>query len=196
MSEIGEGRSLTFEYDHLEELVRASYPVLTAMIDENLSEFKRNAAFIDESLEQAYPDLIHYTNLLTALFNEGVSDKEAENTAYRAFHFAFMVSTLVLDHYPEIEPSGCFDTGESNETLAERLRGDIHVWLGQRAMLDVLIFRYMDSIDPSSDYSDLGELVAALTLMTIDEREKVRAAENEALAYAEELEAWDGIIDD
>jgi len=195
MPEIGEGRSLTFEYDRLEELVRASYPVLTAMIDENLSEFKRNAAFIDESLEQAHPNLINYTNLLTELFNEGISDKEAENTVYRAFHFAFMVGTLVLDHYPEIELSGCFDTGESTETLAERLRGDILVWLGQRPMLEVLIFRYMDSIDPSSEYSDLGELVAALTFMTIDEREKTRAADNEALAYAEELEAWDGIID-
>jgi hypothetical protein len=196
MSEVPRGRNLTFEYDSLEQLVHASYGDLTAIIDENLSGFRRNSAFIDESLEQAYPELIRYTNLLTRLFSEGIPDAEAERTSYRAFHFACMVGTLVLDHYPEIDPPYYFDTTQSNEEIAEKFHEDLHVWLGQRPMLDVLIFRYMDSIDPSSSYSDLGELVAASTLMAIDNREKSRAADVVAAAFADEVEAWDGIIAD
>lgn len=180
---------INLQYETIEELLLENYDDFTATIDEGVMDMPDGSVFIDGALEMEFPNAFQYTDAISDLLAGERACEESRLAAYRAFHFANTVSTLLMSS-PTKMYTADFYGEESPEELLNKMRFFAGDYLSDRKTLDNVIGRYMSEIDPSGKFGDVAEVVAALTFMFIDSHEHLRAIDLEVAAFQIELEAF------
>lgn len=149
---------------------------------------------IDRDFELERPDLIEYTTLLARALDYELTPEVCE-AAYRAAHYAYLVSEQFLEHPAIVTPPYFSDPEELPETRRERILRDTQTYLQNRPMLDAFIGKHMPELDPSARYATLVETVGALVFLQIEIHEKSQFVEETLGDFSLALAGWDGDLE-
>jgi hypothetical protein len=174
------------DYEDLEVLAQQMGDDAANIFDEHLAA---GGELIDIEFELQHPDIMVYATMLTRVLFGCEPSEDAKKTAYRAAHFAYLISEQFVQH-PGIATSHYFGKDETMEDLQLRIFEDTQGYMQHRPMLDALIGRYMPEIDPSMRYAPLAETVSALVFIQIEIGEKNKFKENRTQAFVAELALW------
>lgn len=168
---------------------------LIEMIDDSLAD-REIDAFIDESFELEHPLLKSYTDSVATHFLHGDHDETALLAAYRGFHFAMTLSSLVLIHEPKLGNTRFTGTLLANEDAVALSMSELNEFRSAHPTIDRLIGYYMSELDPDGRYAHVAELLALTTFMMVEEGEHELAMLEALGSFSVAIAEWDGDIDD
>ncbi len=189
----------------LEDLAERDGPMIHEFFFELLDD---GDSVINENLELENLAFGEYVKLLIELINPDLLE---DIEAYAVGHRAMFVSLTLVDYLQpgpaSLRPSIYLDelTGLTRSEIQTKLKDDaIEYFQGYtpissqgRPHLKNLVDTFMPEIDPSAQYTDIAETIAALTFMQVENHalgrdEEVRVALADLSLFAE----WDGIAPD
>lgn len=195
MPEMSHNLELT-GYQELEELAALQMNDLIAVLNDEVSFVKldQESSFISRRIEYQNPDLYLYTRLMSRMLCDHAFTPDAELVSYRAFHFGYTVSGLLLAHAPAFAYGGELIRNTDADELRQTLITDTKGYMWDRPHLDMIIAEGLISIDPYSRHSEMAYVMAGSTLMFIDACEKAEAVDRTVADFGKQLRGWDGTI--
>ena len=176
-----------------EDRLTVYYDDLTDYVDRYMIP-REAGVFIHQQLEEQFPDIKGFTDILTSYYQGSEADAEAQETAYNAFHFAYNMASRISRGLPTISFALFRELAETPEDMLARYEQQVEAFRIANPHVDLLIGRYMADIDTGGRYGHVAEMVALTGFMLIEDGDRMQAAEVAATAFASELEAWDGTI--
>lgn len=181
---------INLQYANLGELANEDLADLILCIEEELDCADTVEPFIDLSLELEVPGAINYTTALAQIIAGDRFDDEAARVAYRAFHFAHTIGSLLLSGPSGMKAEFFYGDAADTDELRDRLIGASMAYYATHSALDVVTSRFMAELDPGGRFGDVADTVAGTTFKFIEEAERQKAIDAEVIDFALELDGF------
>jgi hypothetical protein len=183
----------------LQDRVAEDVPVLTGLLNDYYAASKQ--PLIDQGFESTVDSSFAYVKALNRTF-ELDDNSESFEVMYRSFHFAINVAGLAGWDYRESHAMYSYfltvihEYGNDTAKMQQRILADTDAYMQANQVLGQLVQSYSSELASNDELQPLCRTVAALTLMQIDQDIAYRSDEAEAKRFEQELDAWDGVIED